>query len=56
MPGGVAHTLQMVLRRRFKVPQRLSRQFPLQTIGKRIAARQDAEKRGEALLARLAVG
>jgi 2-polyprenyl-3-methyl-5-hydroxy-6-metoxy-1,4-benzoquinol methylase len=53
MPGGVAHTLQMVMRRRFKVPQRLSQRLPLQTLGKRIAAKQDAEKRGEALLARL---
>lgn len=53
LPGGVAHTLQMVMRRRFKVPQRLSQRLPLHIIGSRIAARQDAEQRGEALLARL---
>jgi len=36
------------------VPQRLSQRLPLEVVGKRIARKHDAEKRGEALLARFA--
>lgn len=54
LPTASAHSLQMVLRRRWLIPERLSQRLPgMQWLGGRIAAYQDADRRGEALLARL---
>lgn len=54
LPAASAHSLQMVLRKKWLIPERFSRCLPgMHWLGARIAAKQDAEQRGEALLARL---
>jgi 2-polyprenyl-3-methyl-5-hydroxy-6-metoxy-1,4-benzoquinol methylase len=55
LPSASAHSFQLLLRRKWMVPQRLTQHLPgMRLIGSRIAARHDAERRGEALLARFA--
>lgn len=53
LPAGIAHSLQLHLRRRYKVPQRLSAKF-LGPIGAHLAKLHDASNQGEALVARFA--
>ena len=46
-------SFQLLLRRKYGIPQRLTQRAPfLGAYSKRLAARQDAEARGEALLVR----
>jgi len=54
LPAASTQSLRLLLRRSYKVPQRLSQRLPLELVGKRIARKHDAEKRGEALLAKFA--
>ena len=55
LPAASAASLRLVLRQKFLVPQRLSAKLPgIERLGASIAARQDRESRGEALLARFA--
>jgi SAM-dependent methyltransferase len=55
LPAASAHSLRMVLRQKWLIPQRVSERVPgMHWLGARIAAHHDAGTRGEALLARLA--
>lgn len=53
LPSATAGSLQMLLRRKYYIPQRLSRRLPLmRRYSERLAIRQDARREGEALLGR----
>jgi len=53
LPSSTAASLQLLLRRKYYVPQRLSRRLPMmQRHSEKLALRQDARSEGEALLGR----
>lgn len=52
LPSSTRASLQLLLRRKYGIPQRLTQRLPLRRYSERLATRQDAEARGEALLAR----
>jgi 2-polyprenyl-3-methyl-5-hydroxy-6-metoxy-1,4-benzoquinol methylase len=53
LPSATAASLQLLLRRKYYVPQKLSRRLPLMgRYSERLAVRQDARREGEALLGR----
>jgi 2-polyprenyl-3-methyl-5-hydroxy-6-metoxy-1,4-benzoquinol methylase len=55
LPAGIAHSLQLHLRRRYKVPQRISSKLPgINLIGAHLAKLHDAGNQGEALVAKFA--
>ena len=57
LPSSTRASLQLLLRRKYRIPQRLTGRLPLLDYYSRwLAARQDAEANGEALLAKLSVG
>lgn len=53
LPSATAGSLQMLLRRKYYIPQRLSRRLPLmRRYSEKLAIRQDSRHEGEALLGR----
>jgi SAM-dependent methyltransferase len=52
--ASVGASMRLLLRKNYFLPQRLTARLPLDTFYSRVAERQDAERRGEALLARFA--
>jgi 2-polyprenyl-3-methyl-5-hydroxy-6-metoxy-1,4-benzoquinol methylase len=52
--SSVGASMRLLLRKNYFLPQRLTARLPLDALYSRMAKRQDAERRGEALLARFA--
>jgi 2-polyprenyl-3-methyl-5-hydroxy-6-metoxy-1,4-benzoquinol methylase len=53
LPAGTAASLRLLLRRKYFVPQKLSARIPvIDRYSEQLAKRQDAESRGEAIIAR----
>jgi len=51
MTTSIRASLQLLLRRKYLIPQLLTRQLPISSYAERLAKRHDAEENGEALLA-----